>query len=105
VHLLVFYCLIELLQMHYLIASVVGFSTAIAVNFPLQYFWTFNAVLSHAEAFIKYLTVTLVMLLFNLMILSGLLMLTVLTPLFAQITTIAVAFVVNFSINSLFTFR
>jgi len=105
VHLLVFYCLIELLQTHYLIASAAGFFAAIAVNYPLQYFWTFNTASPHAEAFIKYLTVTLAMLLFNLMILSGLLTLTVMTPLLAQVITIAMVFVVNYSINSLFTFR
>ena len=68
-----FSCLIALVELGGLrptIATALGFCAAIAVNYNLQYHWTFQASGTHGVVFVRYLAVTAVMLVLNTVLLS-----------------------------------
>ena len=88
-----------------LVATVIGFSAAIAVNYTLQYYWTFSVKARHLVTFGRYLAVTFVMLglntalfwLFNMYLGVGYLL--------AQVCATALVTAINFAVNRSFTFQ
>jgi putative flippase GtrA len=85
-------------------ASAIGFCTAVIVNYLLQYHWTFNHQGSHATAFGRYISVTLLSFAVNLLAFKLLIDHVDLDPLLAQAITIVVVFVFNFGLNSSYSF-
>ena len=86
------------------ISSALGFCVAVAVNYLLQYYWTFNYVGSHVIAFRRYVSVTLLSFVINLAAFKVLSEHLHVNPLVAQAAAIAIVFVFNFSLNSSYTF-
>lgn len=61
-HFVCLIALVELVAVNPTVASAISFCLAIAVNYNLQYHWTFRTTDPHAATFAKYLLVTLTML-------------------------------------------
>jgi putative flippase GtrA len=87
------------------VSSALGFCVAVAVNYLLQYYWTFNYLGSHVTAFRRYLSITLLSFVINLTAFKVLSVHLHFNPLVAQATAIAIVFVFNFSLNSSYSFR
>jgi putative flippase GtrA len=85
-------------------ASALGFCVAIAVNYLLQYHWTFNCLGSHATAFGRYITVTLFSFAVNLTAFKMLNDHVGVSPLLAQAIAIVLVFCVNFGLNASYSF-
>ena len=103
-HLLMLVALVEGLGMNATLASALGFAAAIAVNYPLQYHWTFRADGRHGVTFARYVAVTLAGLGLNVVLFHT--MVTVLGvwyPLGQCVATVGVL-VFNFAVNLLYTF-
>ena len=103
-HLAVLAGLAQLTQTPKPIASAVGFCCAIPVNYLIQHKFVFRRNGGHAIYFLRYLTVTLVLLVANVVLFSILTQILGLFYIFAQIVVIGVLFVLNFLINRTFTF-
>lgn len=102
-HLLVF-SILSALDIWPVTSSALGFCVAIAVNYLLQYYWTFNHVGSHVTAFRRYLSVTLLSFAVNLAAFKALNEHLHFNPLRAQAIAIVLVFVFNFSLNSSYSF-
>jgi putative flippase GtrA len=87
-----------------LLASALGFCVAIAVNYLLQYHWTFNYLGSHATAFSRYISVTLLSFAVNLAAFKLLSDHVAISPLAAQAIAIVLVFAFNFSLNASYSF-
>ena len=84
------------------VASAIGFCVAIPVNYLLQYHWTFNYRGSHATAFGRYVSVTLLSFAVNLAAFT--MLIAHVSPLVAQVIAIVLVFIFNFSLNSSYSF-
>jgi putative flippase GtrA len=102
-HLLVFQ-VASGLGMWPLVASALGFCVAIAVNYLLQYHWTFSYLGSHATAFRRYISVTLLSFAVNLAAFKLLSDHVAVSPLVAQAIAIVLVFAFNFSLNASYSF-
>jgi putative flippase GtrA len=85
-------------------SSALGFSIAIAVNYLLQYYWTFNCLGSHATAFGRYISVTLLSFGINLAAFKMLNDHVHISPLVAQAIAIVLVFVFNYVLNASYSF-
>ncbi len=85
-------------------ASALGFCVAIAINYSLQYHWTFNYRGSHATAFRRYISVTVLSFFVNLAAFKILNDLFGVSPLLAQAIAIVTVFLFNFGVNSSYSF-
>lgn len=104
-HLLIFELLLRFTAVEILLASAIGFIFAIAVNYPLQYFWTFQSSSAHGQAFGRYLAVTMLMLAANIWLMYLLLPLLPIPPTLCQALVIVIVFIINFLFNRSFTFN
>lgn len=86
------------------IASGIGFCIAGAVNYTLQYYWTFRASGPHALMLSRYTLVTLAMLLVNLLIFWFLNEQLDVYYFIAQIVATGIVVILNFTINRRWTF-
>ena len=105
VHFLVMILLVELCSMPPPIGSFSGFCAGSIVNYYLQYSWTFRSKQSHRLAFFRYTTITLAMLLLNLLVFQLAWKQIGLDYKLAQILATGVVFLANFAINSRYTFK
>ena len=103
-HLAVLIGLVELYRVDATLASTIGFCAAIAVNYTLQYYWTFTARTGHRAAFIRYMGVTLGMLIVNSTLFWLLHIAYGLDYRVAQIVATSVVMVANYYINRRYTF-
>ncbi len=103
-HLAVLIGLVELYRVDATLASTIGFCAAIAVNYTLQYYWTFTTRTGHRAAFIRYLGVTLGMLIVNSALFWLLHIAYGLDYRVAQIAATSVVMVANYYINRRYTF-
>ena len=85
-------------------ASALGFCVAIPVNYLLQYHWTFNYLGTHATAFGRYISVTLLSFAVNLAAFKMLNEHVDVSPLVAQAIAIVLVFVFNFGLNASYSF-
>jgi putative flippase GtrA len=104
-HLAVLAGLVQFMHAPTPIASAIGFCCAIPVNYSIQHTFVFRRTGSHTIYFIRYLTVTFVMLVGNVIMFSILTEVIGLFYLFAQVIVIGILFVLNFLINRTLTFR
>jgi putative flippase GtrA len=101
----VFALLTDNLGVHHIIAAVGAFCVAVTSNFLLNRHWTFAAGDGHAGfQGIRFLVVSVVALLINLLALEALIDATSLGELSAQAIAVAVAMPFNFLGNKLWTF-
>jgi putative flippase GtrA len=105
VHFLVMIVLVELFSTPPPIGSFSGFCAGSIVNYYLQYSWTFRSNQSHRLAFIRYTTITLVMLLLNLLVFQLAWKQIGVDYRIAQILATGIVFMANFVINSHYTFK
>lgn len=97
--------LAEVLHVRAVPASTAGFLASITVSYALQHAWVFRSAAGHAVAGGKFLTVTAIALTLNTVILwLGAEVLSGPYPVVQAIALIAIP-VVNYSINSRWTFR
>jgi len=103
-HFAVLILLVEIFGINPTVASASGFCAAIAVNYTLQYHWTFRTKGAHGTIFVRYVGVTLVMLVVNTVLFWLLNTRVGLAYLVAQAIATATVVVINFHINQRFTF-
>ena len=105
INLAVFALLTDNLGVHHIIAAVGAFCVAVTSNFLLNRHWTFSAGDGHAGfQGIRFLVVSVVALLINLLALEALIDATSLGELTAQAIAVAIAMPFNFLGNKLWTF-
>jgi len=104
-HFLILCALVEGGGVTHLVATVIGFSAAIAVNYTLQYYWTFNVKARHLVTFGRYLAVTFVMLCLNTALFWLFNMYLGVGYLLAQVCATALVTAINFAVNRSFTFQ
>lgn len=103
-HFAVLITLVELYAVDATLASSIGFCTAIAVNYTLQYYWTFATRGGHRTAFARYLGVTVVMLVVNSALFWFLHVAIGLDYRVAQAAATSVVVAANYYINRRYTF-
>ncbi len=104
VHYLVLILLVEAAAMDATLSSSCGFVVGLIVNYLLQYYWTFRSSGSHAKRFPIFAGVAVVMLGLNAAIFWTLHERLGINYLLAQAFAIGVVFLLNFLINSRYTF-
>lgn len=104
VHYLVLILLVERAAMDATLSSSCGFLFGLIVNYLLQYYWTFRSSGSHAKRFPLFAGVAVVMLGLNAAIFWALHERFEINYLLAQAFAIGVVFLLNFLVNSLYTF-
>lgn len=104
VHFAVLILLVELFRINPTVASASGFCAAIVVNYTLQYYWTFRTEGAHGKTFLRYVSVTMAMLVINTLLFWFLNTRVELTYLAAQAVAIIIVVVSNFYINQRYTF-
>ena len=105
VHLGVLVALIELARLDATLSSAIGFLAALLVNYSLQYKWVFSSGGSHLVRGLRYIFVTALTLLVNVLLFWILHEKLAIWYPGAQIIAIGVVFLVNFYLNRRFTFR
>jgi putative flippase GtrA len=103
-HFAILILLVELFFINPLVATVVGFVVAIAVNYLLQYHWTFRCCGPLAYIFVRYLIVTLLMLLLNTALFWVLCYYYTIPYIVAQALVTSIVFLCNYSVNRRYTF-
>jgi putative flippase GtrA len=104
-HILILLLLVEKFSVDSSIATSVGFCVAVFVNYNFQYHWTFASTGPHSRVFSRYISVTIVMLVVNLILFRLLSELVGIPYIYAQLVAIAAVTLCNFTINKLYTFR
>jgi putative flippase GtrA len=104
-HLAVMWIAVEVFAVAKVLASAIGFLSAISVNYLLQYRFVFGSEASKMASFILYTAVTLLTMALNVVVFSLLLALSPAHYLLIQSFTTAVVFLVNFSVNRSVTFN
>lgn len=102
------FCILIILVAYFdvdpILSSAIAFITASLVNYSLQYFWAFKSTTSHLTAFIRYTSITLLMLGVNTLIFLILNTGMGIYYLMAQVTSTLVVFILNYSLNRSYTF-
>jgi len=104
-HLAVMWIAVEVFAVAKVLASAIGFLSAIPVNYLLQYRFVFASEASKLASFILYTGVTLLTMGLNVAVFSLLLALLPSHYLLIQVFTTAVVFLVNFFVNRSLTFN
>jgi putative flippase GtrA len=104
-HLTVLVVLVEALYIDTVIATCVGFVAAVGVNYTLQYHWCFQGNSSHSKVFTKYVVLTSIMYIVNILFFYLLEMNSDLHYLIIQIIVTAVIFTTNFMFGRFIIFR
>jgi putative flippase GtrA len=103
-HLAVLAGLVQLMQAPKTMASAIGFCCAIPVNYFIQHRFVFGRTGGHTIYFMRYITVTLILLAANVIIFSIFTQIIGIFYVLAQILVIGIVFVLNFLVNRTFTF-
>ena len=97
--------LAEGLHVRPVVASTAGFLASVVVSYVLQHFWVFRSTAGHAVAGSRFLTVTTAAFLLNTSVLwCGTEVLSLPFPLVQAVALVAIP-VLNYSLNSRWTFR
>lgn len=105
VHYLVMVSLVELAATPPFFGSFAGFVVGTIVNYYLQYNWTFQSNQTHKQALLRYVTITIAMLMLNLLIFQIANQQLGLDYRIAQLLATGIVFLANFTINSRYTFK
>lgn len=103
-HLAVLAGLVQLMQAPKPMASAIGFCCAIPVNYLIQHSFVFGRTGGHIVYFVRYLTVTLILLVANVILFTIFTQVFGVFYIFAQVVVIGIVFVLNFLVNRTFTF-
>lgn len=104
VHFFILILFVEGAELNATFASAAGFCVACAVNYILQYYWTFSATGMHRVIVLRYAAVTLAMLILNTALFWVLHQKLSVAYLFAQVIATAAVVICNFTVNRLYTF-
>jgi putative flippase GtrA len=104
VHMLLLLGFVELLGLHKVLATTIGFAVGSAVNYTLQYHFVFRSTCPHLHSVFKYVVVTTAMLGLNSLLFWFLITSLALWYMAAQALTISIIFLLNFVVNRSFTF-
>jgi putative flippase GtrA len=104
VHMLLLLGLVELLSVHKVLATTIGFAVGSAVNYTLQYHFVFRSTCPHLNSAFRYIGVTTSMLGLNSLLFWVLITSLALWYMAAQALTISIIFLLNFLVNRSFTF-
>jgi putative flippase GtrA len=104
VHMLLLLGFVELLGLHKVLATTIGFAVGSAVNYTLQYHFVFRSTCPHLHSAFKYVVVTTAMLGLNSLLFWVLITSLALWYMAAQALTISIIFLLNFLVNRSFTF-
>ncbi len=106
IHYGVFYSLYEFVGLYYVLASGIGFCLAVTNSYFFNKYWTFKRRGSDMRReFVKFFIVNIVSLSINLACMAIVVVLFAMYPPVAQLVTIGVTLVVNFTGNKFWTFR
>ena len=103
-HLAILAGLVQLMQAPKPMASAIGFCCAIPVNYLIQHSFVFGRTGGHFVYFVRYLSVTLMLLGANVILFIIFTQVIGLFYIFAQVLVIGIVFVLNFLVNRTFTF-
>lgn len=103
-HLAVLVILVQLAELPKPLASAMGFCCAIPVNYVIQHRYVFRKTGAHIYYFIRYLLITLTMMLVNVMIFWIFTSIFGIFYILSQLLTIGIIAVLNFLFNRAFTF-
>ena len=104
VHFALLFFLVEWQSLNPTLASALGFTAAIFVNYSLQYYWTFSVSGPHRTFFLRYLSVTMLTLGINTLLFWTLNAVMEIHYTIAQVVATGVVVIVNFAINQRYTF-
>lgn len=107
VNLSILYTLTEFFNVYYIISETIGFLVSVLHNYILNKIWTFKENL-HERIFtkyFKYIIINLISLCINLTILFILVEFYGFWYIFAEVVAISIAFLNNFTVNKLWTFK
>lgn len=104
IHYAILIGLVEIYRVNPFLATFIGLTVATVVNYPLQYYWTFTALTPHSVAFPKYVLVTSIAYGVNLLTFWILEEAIGINYIIAQMIATGVALVINFVVNSRYTF-
>ena len=105
VHYAILIYLVEMVNVNPTISTTIGFLAAVAVNYPLQYYWTFSSKTRHDLAFLRYTIVTLMTMLVNITIFWVLVEVLHYWYFMSQVVATFFVIVINYFINSKYTFN
>ena len=105
VHLAVLVGLVELFGLPKTISSLIGFCSAIPLNYWLQHSYVFSCTQDHGRFFTRYLIATLATATANTALFGALVALDVMPYVMVQILVTVFIFVVNFFWNRVYTFK
>ena len=94
VNLTILYTLTEFFNVFYIISETIGFLVSVVHNYILNKIWTFKENL-HERMFSKYFKYTII----------NLISLCINLTIFAEVVAISIAFLNNFTVNKLWTFK
>lgn len=103
-HLAVLASLVQLTPSPKPLASAIGFCCAIPVNYLIQHRFVFGRTGGHTVYFMRYLSVTLILLAANVVLFAIFTQVIGIFYIFAQVLVIGIVFVLNFLVNRTFTF-
>src|SRR3989344_7481420 len=107
INLAVLYILTEFLHIHYIVSAVFAFIVAVTNSFILNKIWTFKENIKHkaASRYIKFIIVSIIALVVNLVFLWVMVEYFEMWYMFAQVLAVILNFIINFFGNKLWTFR
>jgi len=106
IHFGVFYLFYALLGFYHLMASGLGFCLAVINSYLMNKAWTFKTSgTSLRSEFMRFFIVSLLALLLNLLSMALMVEILMMNPLLAQLLTIIITLMVNFSGNKYWSFR
>ena len=95
---------VELLSLPKALSSFIGFCIGSIINYSLQHRFVFKKSGDHGVFFKRYVLVTLIMQIVNIVMFWGLITYTSIHYILAQIIVIGFVFICNYIINSTYTF-
>ncbi len=95
---------VELLSLPKTLSSFIGFCIGSIINYSLQHRFVFKKSGDHGVFFKRYVVVTLIMQIVNIVMFWGLITYTSIHYILAQIIVIGFVFICNYIINSTYTF-
>ncbi|MGH8604826.1 MAG: GtrA family protein [Gammaproteobacteria bacterium] len=96
--------LVEYYALNATLSSAIAFILASALNYSLQYYWTFRSSNSHLTAFTRYISFALLMLGVNTFVFWALQDRMGVYYLIAQMVSTFLVFILNYSLNRRYTF-
>ena len=106
VNLLILYALTDVMKMYYIVSAAIAYYISYSGNFMMNKKWTFNELLKESffKKYIKFLSINMVSVIVNLSVLFALTDIFKIYYLFSQTFAMLIGFIINFSVNTKYTF-